>query len=175
MCSAPLSIYCAGHRGELQKVSPRTVIIASPVHHQLTPASARRRADTELWCLAHSNLLNPSCSVPRVPPSLPPSHRRGHRGPAGLPGTRHGAGGGRSWTVPGLSSLKSRMPVHSSMVLSLSRELESLGACESWCLPSSPPEGSSQKVWVTSRNLHLEQVPKMVPVPRTARPPCTFQ
>lgn len=67
------------------------------------------------------------------------------------------------------------MPVHSSMVLSLSRELELLGACESWCLPSSPPEGPSQKVWVTSRNLHLEQVPKMVPVPRTARPPCTFQ
>lgn len=117
--SAPQHLLC-WTPGELQKVSPRTVIIASPVHHQLTPASARRRADTELWCLAHSNSLNPSRSVTRVPPSLPPSHRRGHRGPAGLPGTGHRAGRGQilDCTRPAqLEKLDARTLQHGSQPL----------------------------------------------------------
>lgn len=136
----PSSIYCAGHWGELQKVSPRMVIITSPVHHQLMPISARRRADTVLCSLEHTNLLNPNNFETRHHCRY--THHTDEDTEVQQGYISQDTALDRTRPV----QFEKPMPVYSSMVLSLSHELESPGACESRRLPSptsrSPlPEG----------------------------------
>lgn len=128
-CSAPLQHRLCWTLGRITASLP-------PAHPQLTP---------KVLVVGQTQRFGASHTLTRLIPAAL-WHRHRHHYPhytdedtevqQGCMSQDTELAGGRSWTVPGLSSLKSLIPLYSSLVLSLSRELESPGACESWRLPS---------------------------------------